>query len=173
MTKEKTGAVITGGDFQALGVLRSLARKDISVVILDSCLCISRYSRYKKKFIKSPCPSNADSYIDFLIGLAEKERIQGWVVFPNSDEAVYSLSTHKDIREKFYRIPTPRWEVIRKVYIKKETYQVAERYEIPIPKTYYPESIEASLEMHLEFPVIIKPSIRPHFYSKESCPVRP
>ena len=47
---EKVGAVITGGDFQALGVLRTLAKKDIPVIMLDSDFCIGKYSRFKKKF---------------------------------------------------------------------------------------------------------------------------
>ena len=72
---EKVGAIITGGDFQALGVLRTLARKDIPIIMLDSDHCIGKYSKYKKKFFRSPRPSNDQSYVDFLIDLAKKERI--------------------------------------------------------------------------------------------------
>lgn len=164
--QEKIGAVITGGDFQALGVLRTLARKDIPIILLDSDHCISRYSRFKKKFFKSPRPSEEESYLNFLIDLAKKEKIHGWVIFPNSDEVVYILSKHKDVLEEFYRIPTPRWEVIQNVYIKENTYQVAEKYKIPIPKTYYPKDLEELLKLDLEFPVVIKPSIRDYFYNK-------
>ena len=164
--QEKIGAVITGGDFQALGVLRTLARKNIPIILLDSDHCISRYSRFKKKFFKSPPPSAEESYLNFLIDLAKKEKIHGWVIFPNSDEVVYILSKHKDVLEEFYRIPTPRWEVIQNVYIKENTYQVAEKYKIPIPKTYYPKDLEELLKLDLEFPVIIKPSIRDYFYNK-------
>ncbi len=48
----KIGAVITGGDFQGLGVMRTLAKKEIPVILLDSDLCISRFSRFKKKFFR-------------------------------------------------------------------------------------------------------------------------
>lgn len=165
MTK-KIGAVITGGDFQALGVLRTLSRKDVPVILLDSDHCISRYSKFKKRFFKSPNPSDTQSYLNFLIDLARKEGIYGWVIFPNSDEAVYVLSKNRAILEKFYRIPTPTWEVIRNVYIKKNTYQVAEKNGIPIPKTYYPENLEELMELDLDLPVVIKPSIRDNFYNK-------
>ena len=50
--QEKVGALITGGDFQALGVLRTLAKKDIPVIMLDSDHCIGKYSRFKKKFFR-------------------------------------------------------------------------------------------------------------------------
>ena len=127
---EKIGAVITGGDFQALGAMRTLARKGIPVFLLDSDYCIGRYSKFKKKFIRAPLLSDEDSYIDFLIKLAKKERIDGWVIFPNSDEAVCLLSRNRDTLEQFYRISTPPWEVIRNVYVKKNTYQLAEKYGI-------------------------------------------
>jgi D-aspartate ligase len=166
--KEKIGAVITGGDFQALGVLRTLARKDIPIIMLDSDLCIGKYSRFKKKFFKSPPPSNNQSYVDFLIELAKKENIHKdrWVIFPNSDEAVYILSKYKNILEEFYRVPTPDWEVIKNLYIKKNTYQLAEKNGIPIPVTYYPGSLQELVDLDLNYPAVIKPSIRDNFYSK-------
>lgn len=163
---EKIGAIVTGGDFQGLGVLRTLARKKIPTLLLDSDHCISKYSRFTKMFVRSPHPSNRESYVDFLIDLAKKRDIQGWVIFPNSDDAVCVLSEFMDALEGFYRIPTPSWEVIKNVYIKKNTYQTAERYGITIPKTYYPGSLEDLLELKLDFPVVIKPSIRDHFYNK-------
>lgn len=165
MTKE-IGAVITGGDFQALGAIRTLARKDVPIIVLDNDLCISKYSRFVKKFIRAPLLSNEDAYVNFLIWLARKERIDGWVIFPNSDEAVYILSRNKDILKNYYKIPTPPWGVIRNVYIKKNTYQIAEKNGIPIPKTYYPQNLEELAELDLQFPLVIKPSIRDNFYNK-------
>ena len=162
----KPGAVITGGDFQGFGVLRTLAKKDIPIILLDSDHCISKYSRFKKKFIKSPPHADAETYRDFLIDLTTKENIDGWIIFPNSDEAVYVLSRYKEILEDYYRIPTPDWEIIKNVYDKEKTYRAAEKYGIPIPKTYYPKNSSELLELNLEFPVVIKPSIRDHFYNK-------
>lgn len=165
---KKVGALITGGDFQALGVLRTLAKKDIPVIMLDSDYCIGKYSKFKKKFFRSPRPSDNQSYVDFLIDLAKKENIHRdrWIIFPNSDEMVYVLSKYKNILEEFYRIPTPGWEVIQNVYIKKNTYQLAEKNGIPIPVTYYPDSLEDLVELSLNYPLVIKPSIRDNFYSK-------
>lgn len=163
---DKIGAIITGGDFQALGILRTLAKKNIPIILLDNEYCISKYSRYNKKYFKSPPLSKAESYINFLVDLAMKENIQGWIIFPNSDEAVYVLSKYKHILKEYYRIPSPDWEVIQKVYIKKNTYQLAEKNGIPIPKTYYPSNLKELLELNNQFPLVIKPSIRDNFYSK-------
>ncbi|MFX0202491.1 MAG: ATP-grasp domain-containing protein [Candidatus Hodarchaeota archaeon] len=163
---EKIGAVITGGDFQGLGVLRTLAKKGIPVILLDSDHCISRYSRFDKKFIRSPRSSHKEDYLNFLIDLAKKEKIHGWVIFPNDDGVVYILSKYKNVLEEFYRIPTPPWDVIRNVYVKENTYQFAEKHEISIPKTYYPKSQEELMELDLRYPVVIKPSVRGQFFDK-------
>ena len=104
---DKIEAVITGGDFQGLGVLRTLARKSIPIILLDSDHCIGKYSGFRKRFFRSPHSSESESYLNFRIDLARKQRINRWVIFPNSDEAVYLLSKHKDSLEEFYRIPTP------------------------------------------------------------------
>ncbi len=163
---DKVGAIFTGGDFQALGAARTLARKGIPVILLDSDACIGRYSRYVSRFFRSPRVSQVEAYAQFLCDLAGKEKLQGWVVFPNSDEGVYLLSKNKALLERHYRIPTPSWDIIQNVYIKKNTYQIAEKHGIAVPKTYYPASMEELLHLELRYPVIIKPSIRDHYYTK-------
>ncbi len=160
------GAVITGGDFQGLGVLRTLASKGIPCIMLDSDHCIGKYSRYKKRFFRSPNTADEEAYLKFLIDLAKREKIDGWVLFPNSDETVYILSKNKEVLENYYRIPTPGWDVIQKIHIKENTYQFAEKHNILTPKTYYPKNLEELVELDLQYPVVIKPSIRDNFYSK-------
>ena len=162
----RIGALITGGDFQGLGVLRTLAKKSIPTVLVDNDYCIGKFSKFCKTFYKSPPPSEKEAYVDFLISLARKERLDGWIIFPNSDELVCILSKYKEILEEYYRIPTPHWNVIRHIYIKKNTYQLAEEHQISVPKTYYTKNLQSLLELDLQFPLVIKPSIRDNFYTK-------
>lgn len=163
---KKIGAVITGGDFQGLGVLRTLARKGIPIVLLDNDSCIGRFSRFRKKFIRSPHPADQELYIDFLLDLVKKEGIEGWVIFPNSDNAVHVLSRYKDSLEEYYRVPTPGWDVIKKIYVKKNTYLLAAKHGIETPKTYYPKNLDELLSNNLDYPLVLKPSIRDNFYNK-------
>jgi predicted ATP-grasp superfamily ATP-dependent carboligase len=163
---EQIGAIVTGGDFQGISVVRSLSRRNIPVLLLDHDFCIGRVSKFCKKFIRSPHPSNEEIYLNFLLELGEKENVKGWVIFPNSDETVYILSMYKETLKEYFRIPTPDWDVIRYVYIKSETYKVARLNEIPTPETYEAENLDKLLKLNLKFPLAIKPSIRPHFYNK-------
>ncbi len=162
-SQNKVGAVITGGDFIGLGILRAFARKGVPIVLLDHENCISRYSIFKKRYFRSPNPSGVEKYVSFLIQLAKKEGIRGWIIFPTSDEAVYVLARYKDILEKYYRIPLPQWDIIRNVYMKKRTYEIAEKYGITIPKTYHVSGLDQLAETDLRYPVVIKPSITHRF----------
>lgn len=163
---EKVGAVIIGGHFQGLGIVRSLARQNIPVYLLDRELCIGRFSRYTKKFISCPSVRQEVSFLNFLTELATKENIDGWIIYPNDDETVCFLSKYKKELEEYYRIPMPPWDVVRFAYEKKLTYQLADESGISIPKTFYPKNLEQLEQLDLEFPVIIKPSIKEPFYSK-------
>ena len=166
MTQEKIGAIIIGGDYQGLGILRSLAKRDIPVCLLDSEFCIGRFSRYRKKFIKCPNPTDEASFLNFLSDLAKKESLKGWILFPTNDETVYFLSKYIEELKEYYRIPTPSWNIVKFAYDKKLTYQLAQEFGIEIPKTVCPKNIDGLQQLNLQFPVIIKPSIKPHFYSK-------
>jgi D-aspartate ligase len=166
MAKRTIGVLVTGGDFQALAVLRTLTTKGIPVVMIDHEQCIGKYSRFPKRFFKAPPPTDEQAYVGFLIELAKKQNLQGWVIFPNSDEAVYAVSKHKQELEEYYRVPTQSWDIIQKVYIKELTYKIAEEHGIPCPKTFVPRDLDELKQADLKFPVVVKPSIRDHYYSK-------
>ena len=163
---ETQGAIITGGDFQGLGVVRSLGRKRIPVYIIDHELSIARFSRYHKKFSFAPHPKREEEYLSFLIDYAKRQNLDKWVLFPNNDLTVRLLSKHKKRLEEYYLIPTPDWEVIKYVYNKRNTCQLAESLGIPTPKTYFPKEVYDLEKLDLSFPVIIKPATRDDFFEK-------
>jgi D-aspartate ligase len=161
----RIGAVVIGGHFQGLGILRSLGRQNVPVYLLDMGYCIGMYSRYVKRFLKCPDVRNHALSLEFLIDLARKENLKGWVLYPNDDETVCLLAKHKEQLEEYYRVTTPSWDVAKFAYDKMLTYQLAEQLNIPVPKTFCPKSVEEIEQLDLEYPVIIKPSIKVPFYS--------
>jgi predicted ATP-grasp superfamily ATP-dependent carboligase len=114
------------------------------------------------------CPSIKQEalFLQFLTDLASRENINGWIVYPNDDETVSLLARHKEQLEKYYQIPTPDWDVVKFAYEKRLTYQLAEKIGIPVPRTLYPDSAEEVEKLDMEFPVIIKPSVKEPFYSQ-------
>ena len=45
-SKYPVGAAVVGGDYQGLGIVRSLGRLGVPIWVIDDELSISRYSRY-------------------------------------------------------------------------------------------------------------------------------
>ncbi|PON16462.1 ATP-grasp domain-containing protein [Candidatus Entotheonella serta] len=158
--------MITGGDFQGLAILRSLRGHGVPTFVIDHEHCISRYSRDLQRFAKAPSPFHMEAYVDFLMTLAQRERLEGWVLLPINDAVVHVMATYKARLETCYRTPTPDWQITQRVYVKAQTYQLAEKHGIPAPATWYPQSEAELVGLDIPFPAVLKPSIRDHFYTK-------
>ncbi len=167
--KNLPGVIVIGDHVQALGIIRSLGRRGIPVYLLhDKKLCIGRFSRYTKRYIKLPSASNENEFVDFMTKLANNEAVRDWILMPTNDAWVYVLSKHKETLEEYYKVSTPPWDIVKFAYDKRLTYMSAEKNEIPIPKTIYPENIEDVRKglKDIQFPVIIKGAIGHKFYQK-------
>jgi predicted ATP-grasp superfamily ATP-dependent carboligase len=163
-TEKKPGAIIINGNCQGLGLLRSLARQNVPTCLLDRGLCIGRFSRYARRFLKCPDVKEEALFLKFLTDLAIKENLKGWLLYPNDDETVYLLSRYKEPLEEYYRVTTPSWEVVKYAYDKMLTYRLAEQCDIAVPRTWYPRNAEELEQLKIEFPVILKPSIKDPFF---------
>lgn len=160
------GAIVIGGHFQGLGVVRALAAQRVSICLLDEGLNIGRFSKCRKKFIRCPSVRKEEEFLDFLTNLSGREGLSGWVIYPNDDETVRFLSRHKDSLEEHFRIPTPPWDVVKLAYDKKLTAELATGAGIPTPRTLSVRSLDNLNDLTMTFPVIIKPSVKEPFYSR-------
>src|SRR3989304_7406821 len=158
MSNSSSGALVIGGDFQGLGVLRSLKKRGISTYLIDWEFSIGRFSRQKDKFLRCPEVKNEYIFLNFLKELAQKENLWGWVVYANDDETIRFLSQHKKELERFYKIPVPEWSIINNIYNKILTYQLAREINVATPKTFCPKNLGDLSQLNFEFPVIIKPA---------------
>lgn len=158
----KKGAIIIEGHVQGLSNTRSLGEANIPVFIVDKNNCIARYSRYCTKFFR--CPDyNSNEFSDFLIELAQKQELSGWVLIPSNDHAVYCISKHKKRLEEYYKVITPSLDIVEKIYDKSKLLQITSSIGIPIPKTQYFNSVSESLN-GIDFPVLTKGRFGLSFY---------
>lgn len=162
--EETQGAIVIGGHFQGLGVVRALGRNGIDVVVLDSEPCMAGHSRYCTRYVRTPDIRDEDVYLDFLLDFADGESVRGWVIYPTDDETVSFLSRNRDLLQERYRLMTPPWEVVKYAYNKRLSYQLATALEIPIPRTFYPESEQDLNGIDIPFPLIIKPAVMRDFF---------
>jgi D-aspartate ligase len=158
------GAVVVGGDYQGLGIVRSLGRHGVPVCVVDDEHSISRYSRYATRSVKLAGLKDERKAVDGLLELGERLNLQGWVLYPTREELVAAFSRNRSELSRVFRVPTPEWESVRWAWDKRNTYQLAKELGIPVPATYYPQSVAdlAALDA-LTPPFAIKPAIKEHF----------
>jgi D-aspartate ligase len=158
------GAVVVGGDYQGLGIVRSLGRRGVPVCIVDDEMSISRFSRYATHFVRLANLRNEPEAVDALIKVGERLGLHGWVLYPTREELVAAFSRNRSQLSKLFRVPTPEWSSVRWAWDKRNTYQLAKELGIPTPATYYPENIDQLGELDgLTAPFAIKPAIKEHF----------
>jgi D-aspartate ligase len=162
--EELPGAVVLGGDYQGLGIVRSLGRQGVPVCVIDDERSISRFSKYCTHSVKVPSLRTHDEIIGSLLNLKDRVNVSGWILFPTREEIVVALSHSRDELSRYYRVPTSDWSRIRWAWDKRNTYKLAEELGIPTPANFYPKSVdELSHFASFAFPVAVKPAIKEHF----------
>ncbi len=163
-TNNRVGAVVVGGDFHGLGVARSLGRHGVPVCIIDDEYSIGRFSKYTTMSVRAPSLRGADETVAFLIETARRMDLKGWVLFPTRDEHVAAFARHRPALTEVFRVPTPEWDVVKWAWNKWNTYSLAQKLDIPIPRTWCPKSMEDLDRIDAEFPLGIKPAVKEDFF---------
>jgi D-aspartate ligase len=163
--RHTVGAVVIGGDYQGLGIVRSLGQQGVPVCVVDDEYSISRFSRYSKRFVSVPDLRAQRTVADCLLEMGRRLGLDGWVLYPTREELVAALSRHRSELSEVFRVPTPGWESVKWAWDKRNTYRLAQELDIPMPITHYPENIDQLSQLHsLEPPFAIKPAIKEHFF---------
>jgi D-aspartate ligase len=158
------GAVVVGGDYQGLEIVRSLGRHGIPVCVVDDEHSIARFSRYCSSFVHRGNLREEASTVETLLKLAKERDLQGWVLYPTREEHVAAFSRYRPELSKVFRVPTSPWETIQWAWDKRNTYKLAEELSIPSPVTRYITHIDQLGELDgLTPPFAIKPAIKEHF----------
>lgn len=161
---QTAGAVVIGGDYQGLGIVRSLGRKGVPICVIDDEYSISRFSRYTTQFSTAADLRHHAPAVESLLKIGERLGLQGWVLYPTREELVAALSLHRKELSRMFRVPTPSWETIQWAWDKRNTYRLAQQLGIPTPITYYPQSLDQLQELEgFTPPFAVKPAIKEHF----------
>ena len=160
----RPGALVLGGDFSGLGIIRSLGRRGIPVCVIDDEYSIGRFSRYTTHAVSAPNIRDERETIDVLIATARRLDLKGWVLFPTRDEHVAAIGRHRAELTEWYRVPTPEMECVKWAWNKWNTYTLAERLGIPIPRTWCPKTVEELDAIDAAFPLGVKPAVKEDFF---------
>ena len=163
-TTRPPGAVVIGGDYQGLGIVRSLGKIGIPICVIDDEHSISRFSRYATHGIRVPDLRQEHSIVEALLDCGRKLNLHGWVLFPTRDEVVSAISRNRSALSKVFRVSAPEWNTVRWVLDKRNTYCLAKDLNIPFPKTWIPLSLDDLDQLDVSFPLILKPAVKSRFF---------
>ena len=153
-----------GGDYQGLGIVRSLGRQGVPVCVVDDERSIARFSRYAKSFVHITDLRDQRKAVDGLLEIGKRLRLNGWVLYPTREELVAAISHNRLELSEVFRVPTPGWESVKWAWDKRNTYRLAQELGIPTPVTHYPENVDQLSQVDdLQPPFALKPAIKEHF----------
>lgn len=158
------GAVVIGGDYQGLGIVRSLGRHGIPVCVVDDEKSISRFSRYTTHHVTVPSLRHEDQTIAAICAVEQRFGLNGWVVYPTRDETVAALARNRAQLCQRFRIPTPPWETVKWAWDKGNTYRLAEELGIATPRTWYVNRVEDLDQVDIDPPFAVKPTVKEEFF---------
>jgi predicted ATP-grasp superfamily ATP-dependent carboligase len=157
------GAVVIGGDYQGLGIVRSLGRRGVDVLVVDDERSIARHSRFTTAAVRVGELRDEQATVQTLLELGERHALDGWVVFPTREETVAALSRYRERLTPRFRIPTPPWDVVQWAWDKRKTYEIAAELGIATPRTWLVGSAAELDAVDGEPPFAVKPAIKERF----------
>jgi D-aspartate ligase len=156
------GAIVIGADYRGLGIARSLGRRGIPVLVLwegeERLALASRYVRRRLAIGRRGEPLHQE-----LLRIAREEPVEGWALFPTSDNTVAAVARHHNELAKTFKLTTPAWDVLRWAHDKRLTYRLAQEVGIECPRTLFPTDRIELAAFEYEFPVILKPAVKEEF----------
>lgn len=156
------GAVVCGGCYQGLGIVRSLGRRGIPVCVIDDERSIGRFSRYTTHAVHVADLRDEQRTVETVLDVGRRLGLDGWVLYPTREETVAAFARHRPRLEEQFRVPTPPFDTVRWAWDKRNTYRLAAELGIPTPRTWYPRDAR-ELDLIDVLPVAVKPAIKEHF----------
>jgi D-aspartate ligase len=151
-------AIILGGSVNGLSFARSLGRRGIPTLMLDSESFLGTFTRYGKVKMLPPADEHPQEWLALLEFVASRLAHPA-VLFATSDLHSLWVSRHRDRLRQYFRFVIPEAETIEQIVNKRTQYRIAREAGIAVPTAYFPESIEEvrSLSANLVYPCILKP----------------
>ncbi|MDT4894907.1 MAG: D-aspartate ligase [Pseudonocardiales bacterium] len=153
------GAVVLDGDYRGLGIVRSLGRQGIETLVVHGDATLATHSKYCSRAVRWPGPS-PEQHLAFLIELADRHGLGGWVVFPTTDEEAWQVSRQSAMLSEFFRLTTPPWGVFSVAADKRRLGAVAASIGVETPRSWLPRTVAEVEQLEVPYPVVLKPTKR-------------
>jgi predicted ATP-grasp superfamily ATP-dependent carboligase len=134
------------------------------VCVIDDQLSVSSFSRYAKHFVRVKDLRDERKTVDTVLEVGHRFGLRNWILFPTRDETVVAFSRQRVELAEFFKVPTPGWDTVKWAWNKKNTYDLAERLNIPCPQTFNPQNEDELEALRGKLPLAIKPAVKENFF---------
>ncbi len=156
----EAAAIVLGGSFSGLSFVRSLGRRRIPVLLLESEPFLGTYSRYAHVMRLPPVNDFAERWIELLEHIGSRLPAPG-VVFPMGDPHTLLVARNRAVLERHFHFLVPDTETVENIVDKRSQYRLARAAGVAIPPVHFPDSMEEvrRLSGSLPYPCLLKPSV--------------
>lgn len=152
---------ILGNHIQALGLVRLAKKAGLAVRLFNnSSASIARYSNACQNFHLF---KNKNELLTLLRDFDNQKKT---LLVATNDSLIDFLSENYDELSQSYYLSIPEPAVVDICYNKRYTYLKAAELGIPIPESYFPDSLEelTNLANIIKYPAILKPAVMHTFH---------
>lgn len=150
--------VTDGRSLAALAVVRSLGKRGHTVHTGETFKHnLTSYSKYVNKSTEYPCPEQeSELFIDSLYNLCNEEQYD--IIIPVRDQTTIQLSKNKDVFDGITNLFLEEYKKISQLMDKGETIKIAQKHNVPIPNTWFPERTDITkIKKQVDYPVLVRP----------------
>jgi predicted ATP-grasp superfamily ATP-dependent carboligase len=151
-------ALVLGGSVNGLSFVRSLSRRGVPTLMLDSEPLVGTYTQHGHVSLLPAADEQPEAWLQFLEHVGSRLELPG-VLFATSDVHGVLLAEHSDALQHHYRFLIPGAAAMERIVNKRTQYGIAKAAGIPIPQTHFPETVDevAAIAGKMAYPCILKP----------------
>lgn len=139
--KNTVGAVVFPCGIGGLGIVRSLGQCGIPIIAVDSSRwAYGLLSRYCYRRVVLPNVSFSDELVVKSLVKIGSELPNKFILYPTSDESLLLVSRYRSELLPYFRFIFPEHNLLENLVSKQGMYQVALQYDMPTPKTLFPQN---------------------------------
>ncbi|MBI3651085.1 MAG: ATP-grasp domain-containing protein [Acidobacteria bacterium] len=155
---KKAPAIILGASVNGLSFVRSLGRRGIPTLLLDSEPFLGAFTRYGKVLLLPATDAHPPEWLAALDFVASRLDSPA-VLFATSDAHCLWVSQHRELLRSSFRFLIPPSESVEQIVNKRSQYGLAQAAGLRLPLTWFPESFDElrDLASQLVYPCLLKP----------------
>jgi D-aspartate ligase len=150
-------ACVLGG----IDLVQALGLAGIRSTVIARPGNLSRYSRFTSRVLDAVDATHPEAFVERLISFAKHEPERP-VLYYSGDWELLAISRFRDRLGEFFRYLMPDAALIETLVDKARFQGLAEELGLPVPRAQclLPEQQSSSVDLDVEFPIIVKPLTR-------------